>query len=90
MYDAAWNYLDAEGERWETGEVKDGSLGGYPWMVLDYTAAKRGDVARARAQFAYFSEELKKPSPRPQFTAVNELAWAAMTRQLIAPDSTSK
>jgi Cro/C1-type HTH DNA-binding domain len=87
IYAAAWAFLNAGGDHWETGQVADGSLGGYPWMVLSFASAKHGDAARARAQLAFFSNELKKPAPIPQFTAANELAWAAMTRAKLTADA---
>jgi hypothetical protein len=80
-YAAAWKALNAgraAGEprdRWEEGEVADGSLGGYPWMVLGYAAAMRGEAGMARAQLAYFSRRLGQPEP--PFTAIHEVGWAA-------------
>ena len=84
MYDAAWQFMNATGERWETGEVKDGSLGGYPWMVLGYAAAKHGDYERAVTQNNYLAGQLRQPAPRPQCTAVQELGWSMMTLDLLA------
>ena len=82
-YAAAWESLNAgraAGEprdRWEEGEVADGSLGGYPWMVLGYAAARRGEVGVARAQLASFARRSGRPDPPPPYTAIQELGWAA-------------
>ena len=56
-------------DRWEEGEVLDGSLGGYPWMVLGYAAVKRGERGVARTQLASFARRSGLPDPPPPFTA---------------------
>lgn len=82
-YAAAWRSLNAGGaageprDRWEEGEVPDGSLGGYPWMVLGYAAVKRGETGIARTQLASFARRSDQPDPPPPYTAIQELGWAA-------------
>ncbi len=82
-YAAAWGSLNAGGaagkprDRWEEGEVSDGSLGGYPWMVLGYAAVKRGEGGVARTQLASFARRSSQPDPPPPYTAIQELGWAA-------------
>ena len=82
-YAAAWAALNAGGaagqprDRWEEGEVADGSLGGYPWMVLGYAAVRRGEPGVARTQLASFARRSGRPDPPPSYTAIQELGWAA-------------
>ena len=81
-YDAAYAYLNARGDKWEIGQIKDDSLGGYPWMVLGTVAAKRGDTARAVTQLNYYLDKLNAATsapPTPQssvFTTIQELGFA--------------
>ena len=60
------------------------AIRGWCWAI---TAARRGRLCpHSSAAHRYFSRELAKPAPRPQFKAVNELAWAAMTREVLAAE----
>jgi hypothetical protein len=83
LYDAAWHSMISTGDRWERGQVKDGSLGGYPWMILGYAAAKRGEFDLAKTQLRFFKKALKSACPPPAFTAVHELGWAIRTKELL-------
>lgn len=48
-YDNGYAYLNAHAPTWST-QIDPGA--GYPWMLLGYVAAKRGDTARAQQQMA--------------------------------------
>jgi hypothetical protein len=72
-YDAAWAYLNADGDRWESGEVSDESLQGFPWMLLGYVAAKRGETELARRQLRFFLSKVEAGWP---FRALHECGWA--------------
>ncbi len=88
-YAAAWRSLNAGGaageprDRWEEGEVPDGSLGGYPWMVLGYAAVKRGETGVAKTQLVFFARRSGQPDPPPPYTAIQELGWAARAASLL-------
>jgi hypothetical protein len=88
-YEAAWNFLNATDDRWDSGEVKDGSLQGYPWMILGYAAAKHGKPELARKQLAYFQKRLNESSD-PKFTAIHELGWAVRTIDLLEYNEKNK
>jgi hypothetical protein len=81
-YEAAWNFMNATGDRWMEGEDKDGSLKGYPWMILGLAAAKHGKPELARAQLAFFSRRLNERTD-PKFTAIHELGWAVQIIDLL-------
>ena len=88
-YEAAWKSLNAARapgggrDRWEEGSVSDGSLGGFPWMVLGYAAAGRGEAGMAKTQLAYYAGRLDRPDPPPPFAAIHELGWAARAATLL-------
>ncbi len=48
-YDSGYAYLNSHAPTWST-QIDPGA--GYPWMLLGYVAAKRGDTARAQQQMA--------------------------------------
>lgn len=48
-YDNGYAYLNTHAPTWST-QIDPGA--GYPWMLLGYVAAKRGDTARAQQQMA--------------------------------------
>jgi hypothetical protein len=48
-YDNGYAYLSAHAPTWST-QIDPSA--GYPWMLLGYVAAKRGDTARAQQQMA--------------------------------------
>lgn len=48
-YDNGYAYLNAHAPTWST-QIDPGA--GYPWMLLGYVAAKRGDTARAQQQMS--------------------------------------
>ena len=88
-YAAAWKSLNAAKvpgkprDLWEEGEVSDGSLGGYPWMVLGFAAVQRGKPGVAKTQLAFFARRSVQPNPSPPFTAIHELGWAARVEALL-------
>jgi hypothetical protein len=88
-YEAAWNFMNAAGDHWEDGDVKDGSLSGYPWMILGYAAAKHSKPDLARKQLAFFQKNLNEGS-NPKFTAIHELGWAIQTIDLMEQNEKNK
>lgn len=74
-FGAAYNYLNARAAGWETGAYDP-----FPWAVLGYTAALRGDKLRARAQLATI--ESLFGSNRAMVT-INELGWYQRTKDLL-------
>ena len=88
-YAAAWKSLNAgrmpgkPRDRWEVGENSDRSLGGYPWMVLGYAAARRGEPGVARTQLASFARRSGQGDPPPPYTAIHELGWAVRVASLL-------
>lgn len=77
LYTPAYNYLNTNFAGWEKG-----TLDPFPFAVVGYCAALRGDGVRARAQMT--SIESKFQLQRPVVT-INELGWYAKTRQLLSP-----
>ena len=88
-YSAAWKSLNAgrvpgkPRDLWEEGEVSDGSLGGYPWMVLGHAAVQRGEIGVAKTQLAFFARRSVQPNPPSPYTAIHELGWAARVASLL-------
>ncbi|MGO4809384.1 hypothetical protein AB4156_07225 [Cupriavidus sp. 2MCAB6] len=56
-YDTGYAYLNAHAPTWSTQIDPSAS---YPWMLLGYVAAKRGDTARAQQQMALLRENSGK------------------------------
>jgi len=75
FYDRAWNYLQTNSPGWS-----DGRYDPYPWQVLGFAAAKRGDVATAQAHMR--TTEQKFVSQRPLVT-INELGFYQRSRHAL-------
>jgi len=73
--DAAYRFLNTWSPRWPS-EAYDP----FPWCILGYVAAKRGDSTRAQAQLA--ATEAKFQS-NPAWVTINELGFYRRTRSLL-------
>jgi hypothetical protein len=71
----AYNFLNTHSPQWPS-EIYDP----YPWAILGYVAAKRGDRVRAQAQMAA-SE--KKFATTPALLTINELGFYQRTKSLL-------
>lgn len=65
QYDVGYAYLNQRAPTWSTQIEPSAS---YPWMLLGYVAAKRGDKARAQQQMALLRANLGK-------AIINELGF---------------
>ena len=74
-YTAAYNYLNANSIGWQSGQYDP-----FPWAVLGYVAAVRGDTLRARSQLATIESRFQ--SNRAVIT-INELGWYQRTKDLL-------
>jgi hypothetical protein len=83
MYDGAWAFLNATGERWWELSISDGSNQGAPFMILAYAAALRGDRDKAARQLELFETALAKPETPPALGDIQELGWALRASHLI-------
>ena len=75
-YDRAWNFFNSNSPGWEKG-----TLDPYPWAVLGFAAAKRGQTALAQAQLA--SIEKTFATNRPMIT-INELGFYQRAKSVLA------
>lgn len=75
FYDRAWNFLQSNSPGWA-----DGRYDPYPWQVLGFAAAKRGDTATAQAHMR--TTEQKFVSQRPLVT-INELGFYQRSRHAL-------
>lgn len=74
-FDRAWNYLQTVTPGWA-----DGRHDPYPWQVLGFVAAKRGDIVTAQAQMR--TTEQKFIAQRALVT-INELGFYQRSRNLL-------
>lgn len=74
-YSQAYQFLNTSAPQW-TQEVYDP----YPWTILGYVAAKRGDTARAELQMR--ATDLKFAA-HPEYLTINELGFYQRTRSLL-------
>ena len=74
--DAGWNYLTTTTDMW----WKAGRYDDFPWLILAYAAAKRGETDLATA---HLNSAFKHVRSKPQFFTVNELAFWHATAKLI-------
>lgn len=72
--DAAWQFLNTYSPRWPS-EAYDP----FPWCILGYVAAKRGDTVRAQTQLAA-TEALY--ASQPGLVTINELGFYQRIRSL--------
>ena len=73
--DAAYRFLNNWFARWPS-EAYDP----FPWCILGYVAAKRGDIDRAQTQLAATEARWQK---NPQWVTINELGFYQRTRSLL-------
>lgn len=74
----AWNYLNSKTPRWE---FNFDSNNNFPWAILGYVAAKRGDSAKARTQMQTIDKLFV--NNRPMVT-INELGYYQRTKNRLA------
>lgn len=75
QFDSAWAYLNRFSPTWE-----DGRYDSYPWAILGYVAAKRGQGAQARTQMAMVENMFSLSRPR---VTINELGFYLRARNLL-------
>lgn len=75
QFDAAWAYLNRFSPTWE-----DGRYDTYPWAILGYVAAKRGQAAQARTQMATVENLFSLSRAR---VTINELGFYLRARNLL-------
>lgn len=73
--DAAYGFLNTWSPRWPSQAYDP-----FPWCILGYVAAKRGDTSRAQTQLAA-TEALYQTSPG--LVTINELGFYQRTRNLL-------
>ena len=76
-YTKGWDYLNRYSGGWENGVVGED----FPWAVLGYVAAKRGDAAKATTQLAMIDSQFV--TNRGHVT-INELGYYLRTRSVLA------
>lgn len=75
-YDRAWNFFSANSPRWETG-----ALDPYPWAVLGFAAAKRGNTTIAKAQLASIEKTF---ATNRALVTINELGFYQRAKSLLS------
>lgn len=73
--DAAWTFLNTWSPRWPQ-EFYDP----FPWCILGFVAARRGDTTRARTQQAYTEQKYQSD---PSLVTINELGYYQRTQSLL-------
>lgn len=74
-FTAAYNFLNTYSPRWPS-EVYDP----FPWAILGYVAAKRGDLTRAQTQI---SATQTKYASEPGLVTINELGFYQRTQSIL-------
>ena len=74
---AGYAYLNAHELNWPTT-----LCGGFPWALLGYVAALRGDTVRAEKQIAFIRSLAQNPQERGTLS-INELGWYARTQVVL-------
>lgn len=74
-FTAAYRYLNVNSPQWPN-EIYDP----FPWAILGYVAAKRGDTLRARTQMAATE---KKYASNPALVTINELGFYQRTQSIL-------
>ncbi len=82
MYDDAWAYLNAGGDKWWEGEIRDKSNQGAPFMILAYAAALRREREKTNSQLSFFQKALERSDTPLEFGAIHELGWALRASRL--------
>lgn len=85
MYDAAWNFLNEGAPNWPRCIADPQNIVGdpsnFPWMLLGYVAAKRGDRARATTQMQAVRALATRDRGK---VTINELGWYQRTADWLA------
>jgi hypothetical protein len=76
QFDAGWAYLNKFAPGWETGGYDP-----YPWAILGFVAAKRGQSAQANTQLTTVE---KKFTTNRSLVTINELGFYQRTRSVLA------
>ena len=74
-FTAAYQFLNRYSPQWPN-EIYDP----FPWAILGYVAAKRGDTNRARTQMAATE---KKYATKPALVTINELGFYQRTKSIL-------
>ena len=75
-YDKGWSYLNKYTPKWE-----DGHYDPYPWAVLGFVAAKRGESALAQAQMHSIESTF---ASNPALVTINELGFYQRMKSILA------
>ena len=75
-YDKAWSYLNLYSPNWQNGQYDP-----FPWAILGFVAAKRGQTAQAHAQMSMI--ESKFITNRAMIT-INELGFYQRTKSVLS------
>lgn len=75
QFAAGWAYLNAHSPGWETGRYDP-----FPWAVLGYVAALRGQVVQARNQLAAIDKTFVS---NRSLVTINELGFYLRTRAVL-------
>jgi hypothetical protein len=75
-FNSAWNYLNAHSSGWADGRFDD-----YPWAVLGFVAAKRGQTALVHTQM---NQMQFKFATRRALVTINELGFYQRTLNVLA------
>lgn len=76
FFDSAWSYLNAQSPGWE-----DGRYDPYPWAILGYAAAMRGQRTQALAKQAAIE---KLFATNRGLVTINELGFYQRTKSVLA------
>ena len=76
LYQHAWSHLNAGGDQWWQGEIKDGSNDGSPMMILAYAAVCRGETRKAADHLSHYQKTLTSRTAKPEIGNIEELGWA--------------
>jgi hypothetical protein len=79
---AGYAHLNRYQSAWPTSMCPD-----YPWVLLGYVAAIRGDTQRARAKLSHIERLAAEPANRGLIT-INELGWYRLTQEALRAVST--
>lgn len=85
IYEHAWRYLSAGGDRWWQGEIKDGSNDGTPMMILAFAAMRHGETQMATDHLNYYRKMLARRTSRPEMGNIEELGWALRASEMQSP-----
>lgn len=84
MYDDAWKYAQAGGDKWWAGKFTDDTNDGMPFMILAQAAAVRGDRKMAEDHLKHFRATLGVKRTKPEYGSIHELGWALLAERTLA------